>query len=147
MKLQTASSVISFARQLEEESAKFYEDLARRYAEGKDIFLSFARDNNKNVVQVQRAYYGTISDAIEGCFAFDLEPAACTIETVLAEGVSYSDALRRAIEMEEKIGKFYADAAEQSKCLLADVPRSLAAIVRKRNERILRLKSLIEKGK
>ena len=42
MKLQTASSVISLAKELENKTAKFYEDLAERYAEGKDSFLAFA---------------------------------------------------------------------------------------------------------
>jgi len=38
MKLQTASSCISFAKGLEEQSAKFYQGLSQRYAEGEDIF-------------------------------------------------------------------------------------------------------------
>ena len=143
MKLQTASSVISFARKLENESAKFYEDLSQRYAEGKDIFLSFAKENGKNVVQIERAYYGVISDAIEGCFAFDMESDAYTVETALAENVSYTDALDKAIGLEEKIGGFYSDAAEQSKALMADVPRAFMLIVKKRVKRGQELRSLL----
>jgi len=142
MKLQTASSVISFAKSLETESAKFYEGLAQRYAQGKDVFLSFAKENSKNVAEIERAYYGVITDAIEGCFAFDIEPEAYAVETTLAKAASYSDALGRAIKLEEKIGKFYSDAAEQSKSLMADVPRAFVLIAKKRNNRIAKLRSL-----
>jgi len=142
MKLQTASSVISFARELEGESAKFYEDLAQRFAEGEDSFLGFAKENKKNVVQIERAYYGVITDAIEGCFAFDVESDDYAIETALAEKTGYSDALSQAIKMEETIVRFYTDAAEQSQSLMADVPRAFMVIVRKRNDRLAKLRSL-----
>jgi rubrerythrin len=142
MKLQTASSVISFARELEGESVKFYEDLAQRFAEGEDSFLSFARENRKYIVQIERAYYGVITDAIEGCFAFDMESDGYAIETALAEKTGYSDALSQAIEMEETMVKFYTDAAEQSQSLMADVPRAFMLIVRKRNDRLAKLRSL-----
>jgi rubrerythrin len=142
MKLQTASSVISFAKSLETESAKFYEGLAQKYAEAKEVFLSFATENSKNVVEIERAYYGVITDAIEGCFAFDIDPDAYAIETTLAKAASYADALAKAIEMEEKIGKFYSDAAEQSKSLMADVPRVFVLTAKKRNNRVAKLRSL-----
>jgi rubrerythrin len=142
MKLQTASSVISFARELEGESAKFYEDLAQRFAEGEDTFLGFAKENKKNVVQIERAYYGVITDAIEGCFAFDMESDDYAIETALAEKAGYSDALSQAVKMEETMVRFYTDAAEQSKSLMADVPRAFMLIVRKRNDRLAKLRSL-----
>ena len=142
MRLQTASSVISFSRELEGESAKFYEALAEKFAEGKDSFLSFAQENRKYIVQVERAYYGVISDAIEGCFAFDLEPGDYALETTLAESAGYADALSQAVRMEETLVKFYTTAAEQSKSLMADVPRAFMLIVRKRNERLAKLKSL-----
>jgi len=142
MKLQTASAVISFAKRLEDESAKFYQDLSQRYAEGKDIFLSLAKENGNNVVQIERAYYEVITDAIEGCFAFNINSDAYTVETTLADDVSYSDALDKAIELEEKIAEFYTDAAEQSKSLMADVPRAFMMVARKRGNRVAQLRSL-----
>jgi len=144
MKLHTASEVISFAKKLENESAKFYQDLSQRYAKDEDVFLSFAKENGKNVVQIERAYYGVITDAIEGCYAFDVESDKYTLETALAEKASYSDALGTAIEMEEKIVKFYSDAAEQSKSLMADVPRNFVMVAKKRSNRGPKLKSLME---
>ena len=142
MELNTASATISFTKKLEEDSAKFYEDLSQRYAKDKDVLLSFAKENRKNIVQVERAYYGVITDAIEGCFAFKINPDEYTLKTELAEGASYSDALEKAVEMEEKIIKFYTDAAEQSKSLMADVPRAFMIVVKKRENREAMLKSL-----
>jgi rubrerythrin len=142
MKLQTASSVISLARELEGKAAEFYENLAQRYADGKDAFLAFAKENKKNVVQIERAYYGVISDALEGCFAFDLESDDYTIETALADNADYSEALGRAVKIEETVVNFYTTAAEQSKSLMADVPRAFMLIVKKRSQRIDGLRSL-----
>jgi predicted GNAT superfamily acetyltransferase len=143
MMLHTCSEVISFARQLENESASFYENLSQKYAKDEDVFLSFAKENKKNIVQIERSYYGVISDAIEGCFAFDTNPVEYTFETELVENAGYSDALNRAVEIEEKIIKFYSDAAEQSKSLMADVPRSFILVAKKRSNRISKLRSLI----
>jgi len=142
MKLQTASSCISFAKELEEQSAKFYQGLSQRYAEGEDIFLSFAMKNKKNGVQIERVYYEVITDAIEGCFAFEIDSGEHEIDTSLEDKASYSDALAKAIEIEEKMKRFYEDAAEQSKSLMADVPRVFVLIATKRGERIAKLEAL-----
>jgi hypothetical protein len=142
MKLQTASAVISFAKRLEGESAKFYQNLSQRYADGQGILSSFAKENDKNIVQIERAYYGVISDALEGCFAFNIDSDAYVIETLLAEDTSYSDARDKAIQLEKKIAEFYTDAAEQSKSLMADVPRAFTMVARKRGTRLAQLRSL-----
>ena len=146
MKLNTASEVISFAKKLEEDSAKFYEDLSRRYAKDKDICLSFAKENEKNIVQIERAYYGVITDAIEGCFAFNINPDDYAFKAELSLGASYSDALEMAVKMEENVMKFYSDAAEQSKSYMADVPRAFKMVARKRSNRESKLRSLLGKG-
>ena len=142
MILNTTSATVSFAKKLEDESAAFYEGLARRYAKDEDNFLSFAKENKKNVAQTQRTYYGVITDAIEGCFAFDIDSEAYVIETTLAENANYSDALDKAIKLEEKIRKFYLDAAEQSKPLMADLPRLFVVIAKKRDSRIANLERI-----
>jgi len=145
MELNTASEVISFAKKLEKDSAKFYEDLSQRYVKDEDVFLSFVKENRRNVVQIERAYYEVITDAIEGCFSFKINPDEYTLKTELAENARYSDALNKAIEMEEKIIKFYSDAAEQSKSLLADIPRAFTMVAKKRGDRRPRLGLLLHK--
>ena len=142
MKLQTASSVISFARKLEEEGVKYYQQLAESYPRNREIFGGFANDNRKFIVQTERAYYGVISDALEGCFAFDIDPDMYAIETACAEDKSYTYDRDKAIEIEEVTARFYADAAEQSQSLMADVPRTFSIIANKRSSRIANLKSL-----
>ncbi len=55
-----------------------------------------------------------------------------------------SDAAGEAIRIEENLLKFYQTAAEQSKHLMADVPRSFTLVAKKRNERIPKLKALLD---
>jgi len=143
MKMHTCSQIIGFTRELENTSAKFYEALSQKYAREEDVFLSFVKENKKYLAEVERTYYEVITDAIEGCFAFDINPDEYAFQTELPEKASYAEALGRAIEMEEKIQKFYSDAADQSKSLMADVPRALAMIARKRDNRIAILKTLL----
>jgi rubrerythrin len=145
MKLNTASAVISLARQLENDSAKFYEDLSARHAKDKDIILSFAKENRKNVAQIERVYFGVITDAIEGCFAFNIDTDGYTFESGMIQNESYHDALDRAITIEKQLIKFYSDAAEQSKTLMADIPRAFLTVARKRDGRVQVLRSLLEK--
>jgi len=140
MRLNTASQVINLARKLEEDGTQFYETLAQRYGANRETWLSFAKKNKKNIVQVEMAYYGVITDAIEGCFAFDIDPDEHTTESRLVEGATYANALRLAIEMEERTLRFYSVAAEQSKSLLADVPRVFSVSAKKRSERLQRLR-------
>jgi len=145
MKLNTASEIINFAVKLEDNSAKFYENLAQRYEEGREIFLLFAQENKKNKTLVKRTYYEVISDALEAGFSFkSLNTDDYLLETGLIEDKGYFDILRMAIEIEERIQKFYLVTAEQSKSLMADIPRAFERIARKRNERKLKLRSLLK---
>ncbi|MEW6275898.1 MAG: hypothetical protein AB1556_12430 [Bacillota bacterium] len=144
MRLNTSSAIVTFAKELEKNSADYYEGLAKMDMPDGDFFLSLAKENLKNIKQIERAYYGVITDAIEGCFAFDLSKEDYTFNVTLKENPAYCDALQKAIEMEEKISNFYLAAAEQSKSLLADIPQVFFLIARKRNNRKLKLMSLYE---
>lgn len=144
MGINTCSGAISLSRELENESAKFYLELSSRYEKDMGLFLIFSKENSKYLAQIERAYYGVITDAIEGCFAFDLNPEEYQLEMNMAKDASYSDALNKALNIEERILKFYKTAAEQSKHLMADVPRSFMLVAKKRSERISKLKSLLD---
>lgn len=144
MKLSTASETISFIRdELEEKAAKFYEDLARKNPEKEGLFLSFAKENRKYIKQVQMAYQFVITDAIEGCYAFNLEPDNYVFETDLPDNASIADAANKALAIEKKIIACYEDGAKQSMSLLADVPRNFMIVIKKRNSRLEQLKALI----
>jgi len=142
--INTCSGAISLARELEKGSAEFYKNLAERTADNKDLFLSFAEENEKYVKQIERAYYGVITDALEGCFAFSINREDYSLETGLAGNATLAEAIRGAIKIEEKIIDFYNVAAEQSKSLMADVPRAFKLVVKKRSKRKSTLKSILD---
>jgi rubrerythrin len=144
MQLNTSASVISFAKQLEADSAAFYEKMAERYPKAKEIFLTFSKENSNYVTMIQRAYYGVITDAIEGCFAFSVQTDKYTFEREPAKEPGYTDALNQAIDMEQKLVSFYTDAAEQSKAFMADVPRTFLIVAKKRKNREDKLKTLLK---
>lgn len=146
MEMHTCSEVIGFTRELENTSAEFYQALSQKYGREEDVFLSFIKENKKYLTEVERSYYSVISDAIEGCFAFDINPDEYAFKAELAEKTGYAESLNRAMEMEEKIIKFYRDAAGQAKSLMADVPRTFALVARKRENRKAALKSLLDKA-
>jgi rubrerythrin len=145
MVINTCSGAMSLAKELENESAKFYRNLSQRFVKDKEVFLSFAKENGGYITQIERAYYGVITDALEGCFAFNINPENYAVKSELSEKTSFSEALAKAIEIEEKIIKFYSDAAEQSKSLMADVPRAFKMVAKKRSNRQSTLKALLDK--
>jgi rubrerythrin len=144
MQLNTSASVISFAKQLEADSAAFYEKMAERYPQAADLFITFSKENNKYATMIQRAYYGVITDAIEGCFAFSVETDKYMFEREPGKELGYIDALNQAIDMEEKLLSFYTDAAEQSKAFMADVPRTFLIVAKKRKNREDKLSALLK---
>ena len=147
MELNTASAVVSFAKDLEDKSSRVYEEVSKKHLKEEGVFLSFADENKKNRDHIVRVYYSVISDAMEGCFSFDgIDTASYEFDTSLPAGMSLSDAVRMAAAMEDKIAKFYTKAAKTSKSLLADIPETFERLARKRKERMVRLKKLVEKG-
>ena len=141
--IKTASAVMSLARKLEEEGAGFYSALSQKFPEQSEAFAALAKENKRFISQLETTYYSVISDALEGCFSFRLEPAAYNLKVALKPGEGLPGAVKTALAMEEKTMEFYNLAAEQSKGLLADVPRMMAQISQKREKRRTTLKDLI----
>jgi len=140
----TASSIINFAEKLEDDSAAFYEKLARKFTDKEGTFLSFSEDSKKNKILVVRTYRETITDALEACFCFEtLNLNNYKINTELAENSSLPDAVEVANQLEENASKFYSDVAEQCKSLLATIPRAFQRVSEKRKARKQILESLI----
>lgn len=119
-----------------------------KYQDGKEVFLSFSKENHRNKNVVESSYYGVISDALEACFSFKegLDTEEYKVKTELLEDASYSDAVKTAIEMEGVIKKAYTNAAILSEGLMADIPRVLKIISNKRNARINELEMMIERA-
>ncbi|MBW1775246.1 MAG: hypothetical protein JRJ82_20525, partial [Deltaproteobacteria bacterium] len=61
--------------------------------------------------------------------------------TDLPDTASLAEAATQALAIEDKILACYTLGAEQSGSLLADVPRNFKIVVRKRNDRLEKLKS------
>ena len=142
MELNTASSVISFARELEEKGSQFYEESARLFPDNETVYLKYAKDNRKYISQFETAYYSVISDAIEGCFAFKIKPDLYSFDVDVDRGLDSGRVIKQAVTIEDAMRRFYQDAAEQSQSLLADVPRVFSLIARKRAERKQELEQL-----
>ncbi len=146
MEIVTASAAVGYIGKVEENSAKLYEELAQKHKEDGETFLSLAKENRRNKKSIEYAYHGVISDKLEACFCFDnLDTDNYSIKTELPGGLSYPDALRKLIDMEEKIQKFLLDAAKQSGSLVPDVSWIFERVGKKRAQRVAKLKSLLDK--
>ena len=144
MLLNTSASVISFAKQLETDSAEFYQKMTEICPEEREKLLGFVKENNKYSTMVERSYYSVITDAIEGCFAFSVETDKYVFAKEAAGGSSPASAVEQAIDMERKMLSFYNDAAEQSRALMADVPRTFLIVAKKRKTREETLRALLK---
>lgn len=143
----TASAVISLAQRIEDSSSVFYEGLAERWGEDKEMFLAFAEEGRKNKTLVTRTYQETITDALEACFSFEgLDLGDYEVETTLAEDAGYSEALGIAIALEEQACKFYLDVAERSESLLATIPMAFRRVAKKRSKRLQTLRDKAAAG-
>jgi hypothetical protein len=142
MIIHTASEGITMARKLENDSAGFYEDMAKKFTKDAETLRSFAQENKKNISQIDRAYYGVITDAIEGGYAFNLDTDKYILKTEIAGKAGYADTLKQALTIEDKITAFYTEAAQQSGALMADVPRTFLLVAKKRAARIAKIKQL-----
>jgi len=141
--MPTASGIISLAQRIEEGSAVFYDELAERFAESKESFLTFAKESRKNKVVVVRTYQETITDALEACFSFEgLDLRDYAVHTTLAAGLSYSEALKLALALEDTAIQFYTAVADRSQSLLATIPRALRRVAQRRSKRKIELESL-----
>lgn len=142
MIVNTCSGVMNLARALETESSRFYEALSQRAAKNRELFATFAQENRNYLAQIERAYYGVITDALEGCFAFHLDSEEYGLKTETPPETEDKALIRQAIDVEEKIVEFYTKAAEQSKALMADVPIAFRMVAKKRKNRLSILRSL-----
>lgn len=147
MELNTASAVMGFARKLEEDEAKFFETLAQRYPAQAQSWSSFIKENMRYASDVERAYYGVISDALEGCFTFKIMPDDYAFNSVLPNASTAAEITNLVISAENKITRFYNEAAAQSKSLLAEIPRVFTLVAKKRSNRKQKLIELLESAR
>jgi rubrerythrin len=132
----TASAIMSFAEKLEDDSAAFYTELAQRFDEGREVFLGFAKESEKNKTHLVRTYQETISDALEASFSFGgLELIGIDFVAALGKNSGFKETLEVALEIEEKASRLYDEVAEQAQSLLATIPRAFSRVAKKRRAR------------
>ncbi len=138
--MNTCSQVVRLVQEMEQASAKFYDGLAASRPKERDMLESLSAQNRKLAAGVQRAYLSSISDAIEGCFAFQMEEDNYPIVDLVSE--RREDAVAQALEIERAMARFYSDAGDQSRSLLPDVSRALLMAGKAREGRIEALGAL-----
>ena len=142
MKLNTMAGVMSFVSKIENDSASFYRNYAEKYPGLESTFLSWHKENTKFEKNIQRTYFGVITDTLESNYAFQgLDTDDYNFETQLPEDVDSSEAVKKACEIEETIKDFYLKAAQLSEGHMADIPRLFRKIAKKREERCRSLES------
>jgi rubrerythrin len=140
----TTAMIISHSENLEDATAAFYEELARRHTEHREAFSGAAQDAQKHKVWVVRTYQETISDALEACFCFQgMRLRDYGVELSLEETAPVALALQKAIELEESAISFYQEVAERSKPLLATIPAAFKRVAKKRATRKRHWETLI----
>ncbi len=144
--IATASAIINLVEKYEDHATDFYQKLAQKYPKNKETFLAYAEESKKNKILVVRTYRETITDALEACFSFEgLNPKDYEAKTTIGEKTSLSEALKIAIELEDKTSKFYIKVAELSKTLLATIPAAFKKVAQRRDNRKQALKLLLNK--
>jgi hypothetical protein len=140
--LKTATAVINLADELENKLTLFYTEASKIHSEHKDMFLTFCKENAKYVKNIKRTYYGAITDAIEGGFAFDLNPDNYFFEVVLQGDEDFDAIKKEAYKIETLIIQFYEKAAAQSKYTMSDMARVFLRTSRDKKERLDKIQLL-----
>ena len=140
MELKTASSVINYISKIETESADLYNRCADNYSDYKDLFRSLAKENKQFGQRIKKAYYSSVTDALETNFGFQGLIAGIDIPKT-EDSKSAADQFSACLRMEKHIQSFYNQAADLSKGLLDDVNRVMKRLARSRDKRIEELNS------
>ena len=139
----TASAIISFCGEWEDEAAHFYEQLAQRFIDQGALFNNMAKDCAKHKALVLRTYQETVSDVLETGYAFtDLKPADYLVDLSLPNDTTLAQAAVSAIQLEERAISFYQEVTRRSQSLLATIPRAFSKVATKRLERLAQLRTL-----
>jgi rubrerythrin len=140
----TASAIMSFSENLENQSAVFYEKLAYKFDEHRDAFLRFSKESKKSKTHLVRTYQETISDALEATFSFEaIELPGIDFDSLLSGETSFNGVIEGAVEIERRASDFYTLVAEESQSLLATIPRAFRRVAQTRNSRRETLQSFL----
>lgn len=144
MRIHTSSEGVTLAKNLEIESAQFYEETAKQHPEVADAFRAFASENRKNARHIERTYYSVITDAIESGYCLNLESDDFTFDATIQAFGTHEPAVTQATQIEQCILSFYTTAEAQMGALMADLTRAFGQQAKKRRKRLLTLSELLQ---
>jgi len=139
----TAAAIISFCERLQDDSARFYEELARRFPEHRRAFEGYAQRCERDKTQIQRTYQETVTDALETGYSFEgLSLQEYVVDLSLAPDADLNAAIDVAVALEKRAIAFYEDVARRSQSLLATIPRAFERVAQRRSERLSELEAM-----
>ena len=139
----TAAAIISFCERLQDDSARFYEELARRFPEHRRAFEGYAQRCERDKTQIQRTYQETVTDALETGYSFEgLNLQEYVVDLSLAPNADLNAAIDVAVALEKRAIAFYEDVARRSQSLLATIPRAFERVAQRRSERLSELEAM-----
>ncbi|NOZ83708.1 MAG: hypothetical protein GXP60_02690 [Epsilonproteobacteria bacterium] len=138
MELNTAAAVIDYISEIEKDSAEFYENCAERYNRLRDTFRSLAKEHVKIGKRVRMDYYSVVTDALGAGFGFQEFEAKVGIPA-LNDDASFSDAVEKAVKLENDIQQFYLKVIFALKPLMPDISRSVERVTKSMPLRVDRL--------
>lgn len=140
----TTSAIISFTEELEDRTGEFYKELAERFPEETEVFLSLVKDCEKTKTHVTQTYRETVSDALETGFSFEgLDLTGYMFEGTLPEDINLGEALIKATALEENAVEFYEEIAKRSRSLLATISVAFKSAAKRRKQHKQKLEALI----
>ena len=141
MELGTLGAVLRLAIELEGRSAEFYQEAASlaKHSLAEGVFLTLAEAKRKRKELLERSRRENINEMLLEPIA-GLKGSDYLMETDLSSEMGYYEALRLAIEWEEKSRKFYVDAA--GRVNLLEVTRVFEKLAEENTDHKLRLESL-----
>jgi len=130
--LRTASEVVGFAKDLENELDECADTIGRSWPELAEIASALSIRAGKNVKAIERTYYGGISDALESGFVFQMDVSPLAKACDAQEAETPAEAIRSLVTHCTGTLSFYREAAAQCNRLFTDLSRLFTRIVRER---------------
>jgi hypothetical protein len=114
LELRTFSAVLKFTLQLEDQTAKFYQEasLSEKFTRTSQLFAGLANSSRKRRQALEKAARESVDHSLLEPISGLLEESYATSAT-FSETVTFADFLAAANQLEERAQKFYLEAGER----------------------------------